>query len=51
MIYAGRGVAQTSISAKVLRADGSVKQDLGVIAYWHKNPLKRAMWRIRQWLR
>jgi hypothetical protein len=29
-----------SISAVVTRANGSV-EDLGVVAYWHKNPLKR----------
>ena len=25
--------------------------DLGVIAYWHKNPLRRWAWRINQLLR
>jgi hypothetical protein len=29
-----------SIEATVTRADGRV-ENLGVIAYWHKNPLKR----------
>jgi hypothetical protein len=31
--------------AVVTRADGSV-EDLGVIAYWHKNPFKRWAWAI-----
>lgn len=36
-----RGQAKSSsISAVVTRADGSI-ENLGVIAYWHKNPLKR----------
>ncbi len=36
-----RGNAKSSsISAIVTRADGSV-ENLGMIAFWHKNPLKR----------
>ncbi len=35
------------IEAVVVRANGSV-QDLGVIAYYHTNPLKRLLWRIRK---
>lgn len=31
--------------AVVTRADGTV-EDLGAIAYWHKNPLKRWAWAI-----
>lgn len=30
----------SSISAVVTRADGRV-ENLGTIAYWHKNPIKR----------
>lgn len=30
----------SSISAVVTRANGSI-ENLGVIAYWHKNPIKR----------
>jgi hypothetical protein len=33
------------IEAVVVRADGS-REDLGVIAYWHRNPLRRAWWRL-----
>jgi hypothetical protein len=50
MMFGGRIARQVSISAVVLRADGSVKQDLGVVGYWHKNPLRRAAWRIKTWL-
>lgn len=43
------GVSQVSIEARVIRADGTV-EELGAIAYWHRNPLKRLAWRIaRLW--
>lgn len=38
------------VSLKVIRANGDV-EDLGVVAYWHRNPLLRLRWRISQWLR
>lgn len=47
----GRGIVETTISARVLRADGTLKQDLGVVSYWHRSPLRRLAWRIKQWLR
>jgi hypothetical protein len=25
--------------------------DLGTVAYWHRNPLRRALWRVGRWLR
>jgi hypothetical protein len=50
-VIASSGAKQEiRVSAKVIRADGSVKKDLGVVGYWHKNPLKRLIWRIKQWL-
>lgn len=33
----------------VHRADGRV-EDLGTVAYWHKNPLKRWAWKIKHFL-
>jgi hypothetical protein len=33
-------VRETSLSAIITRADGTV-EDLGTIAYWHRNPIKR----------
>ena len=39
--------SQVSIEAVVIRADGS-REDLGTISYWHKNPLRRLLWRMRQ---
>lgn len=38
---------EVTISAVVTRADGTV-EDLGVVSYWHANPLKRLLWRINQ---
>lgn len=43
------GVSQVSVEAKVIRADGRV-EDLGVVAFWHRNPFKRLAWRIRRLL-
>lgn len=42
-------VKQMEISAIITRADGTV-ENLGTIQYWHKNPLKRLLWRIKKWL-
>lgn len=39
-----------TVEAKVIRADGRV-EDLGRIAYWHPNPLRRVAWRVGRWLR
>ena len=39
------------ISAVVLNADGTVKKNLGVVCYWHKNPFKRLSWGVKQLLK
>jgi hypothetical protein len=38
------------LSMVVIRADGS-KEDLGVVAYYHKNPLKTAIFKIKQYFK
>lgn len=38
---------KTELSAIVIRADGR-REDLGVISYWHRNPLFRAFFKIRR---
>lgn len=38
---------EMSITAVVLRADGSVKEDLGTVCYWHRNPIKRLVGRVK----
>jgi len=49
MITSDAKIKQMEISAIITRADGTI-EDLGTIQYWHKNPLKRILWRIKQWL-
>ena len=39
---------EVSLSAVVVRADGT-REPLGTISYWHKNPLMRLLWRLKQW--
>ena len=41
---------ETIITATIIRADGTV-EDLGVVNYWHKNPLRRLAWRISKFLK
>lgn len=38
-------VKEITLEAVVIRADGS-REELGAIAYWHKNPLKRLWARL-----
>jgi hypothetical protein len=49
MITSEAKVKQMEISAIITRADGTI-ENLGTIQYWHKNPLKRLLWRIKKWL-
>lgn len=49
IIAKSRAKKQT-IHAVVTRADGTV-EDLGMVAYWHKNPLKRLAWRLYRWFK
>lgn len=49
-IEAHADVKEASIQATVIRADGT-REDLGVVSYYHRNPLKRAMWALKQKLR
>lgn len=39
---------EATMAAVVIRKDGR-REDLGVIAYYHINPLRRLLWRICQW--
>lgn len=48
-IFAKARVKESSISAVITRADGSV-EELGTIAYWHRNPLRRWAWGARKFL-
>lgn len=42
-----RAKLEQTLSLVITRADGTV-EDLGVVAYWHRNPLKRFWWNVRQ---
>lgn len=35
-------------SIKVFNADGTLKKDYGVVNYWHRNPLKRWAFAVKQ---
>ena len=40
---------ETQLEITVTKADGTVVK-YGVVSYWHKNTLKRLLWRIKKWL-
>lgn len=51
MDVVGKGpVREASISAVVIRADGT-REDLGVVSYYHKNPLMRLKFKLDKRLR
>lgn len=41
------GAKMVSVEGRITRADGTVIE-LGTLAYWHANPLRRLAWRIKQ---
>lgn len=43
------GAREATIEMIVTRADGTV-ENLGVVTYWHRNPLKRLWWRTKKYL-
>jgi hypothetical protein len=49
MQVANSEAKEIQLVATIRRADGSI-EELGVIDYWHKNPIKRFIWRIKKWL-
>ena len=46
---AARSPSEVIVEAKVTRANGRIEH-LGVISYWHKNPIKRLIRRMKRWL-
>lgn len=40
---------EVTVRAVITRADGST-ETLGTISYWHRNPFKRLLWRLKTWL-
>lgn len=39
-----------SISAVIIRADGTV-EDLGIVEYYHSNPIINAFWQVKLYLK
>jgi hypothetical protein len=50
-----KGAVQTPVmmrqSIKVFNADGTLKKDYGVVNYWHRNPLKRMAFAVKQFFK
>lgn len=44
---ANSGVKKQTMEAKILNADGTVKEDLGVVSFWHENAFRRFTWSVR----
>lgn len=44
-VTAQAGVKMASFEAVITRADGTV-ENLGTIAYYHRNPIRRLLWRL-----
>ena len=49
MQIAQSNAKEIELIATITRADGTIEH-LGVIDYWHKNPIKRFIWRFKKWL-
>lgn len=47
MVIGRQDVKSVEMSAVVIRADGTT-EDLGVIAEWHRNPLRRLVSAIKK---
>lgn len=50
MSYDAQQPTSISVEAVVIRADGR-REDLGVVAYHHRNPLRVWAWRLGRWMR
>jgi hypothetical protein len=47
-VIQGEGnLREVSIEAVVIRADGT-REDLGRVSYWHRNPVKRAIDKLKE---
>ena len=44
------GVKEASFSAVITRADGTI-EDLGMISYYNSNPVKRWVWKLKQFFK
>lgn len=46
-MIAGKAIAEAKMSAVIIRADGR-REDLGIVAYYNKNPLKQFAFEVSQ---
>lgn len=49
-LFARSEVKEAQLEVVVIRADGR-REDHGVVAYYHRNPLRRLAWRVARALR
>ena len=49
MQVANVNAKEIELIATIIRADGT-KEELGVIDYWHCNPIKRFIWKLKKLL-
>ena len=49
-IKASVPIKRATISAVIKRADGTI-EDLGIISYYHRNPLMRLAYKVRELLK
>lgn len=47
MQHANVNAKEIKLEAIIIRADGT-KENLGVIDYWHQNPIKMAAWNVKK---
>jgi hypothetical protein len=47
MQVANSNAKEIQLIATITRADGTV-EELGVIDYWHKNPIKQFIWNLKK---
>jgi hypothetical protein len=45
-----RSSGEAELTLRVIRGDGRV-EDLGSVAYYHRNPLRRLWWRLNYLIR
>lgn len=50
MQHAVSNAKEIHLIATITRADGTV-EELGVIDYWSKNPIKRIIWKLKKFLK
>lgn len=49
-MHVSQDVRSASLEATIIRADGT-REPLGEIAYYHRNPIRRALWHVRYFVR